>query len=230
VGEAMSDLMAGISKQPTAPFNPYFGCLIMTIVLCMGIGGVIWIVHVGRTMDREIGKFTVDQPVKPEGPKLDAAGVDALKKKLESFAVEAKADKPATLALSIAELNALCALAPDTGYGSFTDILAFKATSDDQRLVADVCLPLNKNPLEGGKRYAIGEAQFKVEVIKDVGPDIKIDALKIPGKEVNEGFMRLFGGFQLLSPYHKLDSLKPVMKAIQSLKVKADGIEFSTRP
>lgn len=222
--------MAGVSKQPTAPFNPWFGCLIITMVICMGIGGVIWIVHVGRTMDREIGKFTVDQPVKPAGPHLDAAGTESLKMKLEAFSTDAKAAKPATLSLTIPELNTICTLAPDTGYGSFTDILAFKATNAEQRLVADVCIPLNKNPLEGGKRYAIGEAEFKAEIVKDTGPDIKITKLTIPGKEVNDGFLNLFSGFTLLAPYHKLETLKPVMQAIQSVKVTAEGVTLSTQP
>ncbi len=226
-----SKTMSKISKQPTAPFNPFFGCAIMTIVACMGIGGVIWVVHVGRTMDREIGKFTVDQPVKPVALKPDAAGVEALKGRLTAFAEAAKAGKPEVLHLSVPELNSVAELAPDTGYGNFADIMAVKAVKPAEGLlVADVCLPLNKNPLEGGKRYAIGEAAFKLELVADVGPDIKIATLTIPGKEVNPDFIRLFSGFQLLSPYHKLESLKPVMQAVKSVKVTADGIELSTQP
>lgn len=203
----------------------------MTIVACMGIGGVIWVVHVGRTMDREIGKFTVDQPVKPVALKPDAAGVEALKGRLTAFAEAAKAGKPEVLHLSVPELNSVAELAPDTGYGNFADIMAVKAVEPAEGLlVADVCLPLNKNPLEGGKRYAIGEAAFKLELVADVGPDIKIATLTIPGKEVNPDFIRLFSGFQLLSPYHKLESLKPVMQAVKSVKVTADGIELSTQP
>ncbi len=222
--------MAKISKQPTAPFNPLFGCAILVIVVSMVVGGIVWVVHVGRTMNREIGKFTVDQPVKPVGTKPDAAGVEAIKTRLTAFAESAKTGKPATLALSIAELNALAELAPDTGFGSFADIIAFKAAKPDHELVADVCLPLNKNPLEGGKRYAIGEATFTTEIVNETGPDIKIAALTIPGKVVNPDFMRLFGGFQLLAPYHKLEALKPVMQAIKSIKVTNSGIELSTQP
>lgn len=218
-------------KQPVGPFNPFFGCAIMSIVLLMGIGGVAWIIHVGRTMDREIGKFTVDQPVKPVAQKPDEAGIAALKTQLTAFAEAAKAKQEATLSLSIQELNALAALAPDTGFGSFADILAFKsAQPDQQKLIADVCLPLNKNPLEGGKRYAIGEASFTTEVINESGPDIKIATLTIPGKQVNPDFMRLFSGFQLLAPYHKLESLKPVMLAVKSVKVTATGVELTTKP
>lgn len=223
--------MSKISKQPTAPFNPFFGCAIMTIVACMGIGGIVWVVHVGRTMDREIGKFTVDHPVKPVAVKPDAAGVESLKGRLAAFAEASKTGKPATIQLSVPELNSVAELAPDTGFGSFADIMAVKAVKAAEGvLVADVCLPLNKNPLEGGKRYAIGEATFKVELVKEVGPDIKIATLTIPGNEVNPDFMRLFSGFQLLSPYHKLEALKPVMQGVKAVKVTADGVELSTQP
>jgi hypothetical protein len=222
--------MSANTKTPVGPFNPFFGCAIMLIVVLMGIGGIVWVIHVGKTIDREIGKFTIDQPVKPIAKKPDAAGVEALKTKLKTFAEAAKAGTAATLPLSIIELNAVAELAPDTGYGNFTEIIAFKSTGPDNTLIADVCLPLNKNPLEGGKRYAVGEATFKVEVVKDTGPDIKIASLTIPGKEVNPDFMRLFGGFQLLQPYHKFEALKPVMQAVKSVKVTADGIELSTQP
>ncbi len=222
--------MSKLVKQPTAPFNPFYGCAIMFMVVAMGVGGVYWIYHVGKTMDEEIGKFTVDVPVKPVAVKPDAAGVAALKGRVEAFAADAKAGKAATLALSIPELNALVELAPDSGYGNFAEILAFKAVAPGGPVTAEVCLPMNKNPLVGGKRYAIGLATFQVEIVNETGPDLKLTALEVPGKPVIPEFVQLFSSYSLLAPYHKLEALAPVMKAIKSVKINAAGIELSTQP
>lgn len=222
--------MSKLVKQPTAPFNPFYGCAIMLIVVFMGVGGVYWIYHVGKTMDEEIGKFTVDTPVKPVAVKPDAAGVAALKGRVEAFANDAKAGKPATLLLTIPELNALVELAPDSGYGNFADILAFKAVTPGGPVTAEVCLPMNKNPLVGGKRYAIGQATFQVEILNETGPDLKLTALEVPGKEVIPEFVQLFSSYSLLAPYHKLEALAPVMKAIKSVKISEAGVELSTQP
>lgn len=222
--------MSKLVKQPTAPFNPFYGCAIMFMVVAMGVGGVYWIYHVGKTMDEEIGKFTVDVPVKPVAVKPDAAGVAALKGRVETFANDAKAGKAATLALTIPELNALVELAPDSGYGNFAEILAFKTVAPGGPVTAEVCLPMNKNPLVGGKRYAIGLATFQVEIVNETGPDLKLTALEVPGKEVIPEFVQLFSSYSLLAPYHKLEALAPVMKAIKSVKINAAGIELSTQP
>jgi hypothetical protein len=222
--------MTKLVKQPTAPFNPFYGCAIMFMVVAMGLGGLFWIYHVGKTMDEAIGQFTVDHPVKPVAVKPDAAGVAALKSRVDAFAAEAKAGNPATLALSIPELNALVELAPDTGYGNFADILAFQAATPGGPLTAEVCLPMNKNPLVGGKRYAIGQAMFQVEIVNETGPDLKLTALEVPGKEVLPEFVQLFSSYSLLAPYHKLETLAPVMKAIKAVKITDTGVELSTQP
>lgn len=222
--------MSKLVKQPTAPFNPFYGCAIMFMVVAMGVGGIWWIYHVGKTMDEAISQFTVDHPVKPVAVKPDAAGVAALKTRVEAFAKDARASKVATLALSIPELNALVELAPDSGYGNFSDILAFQSVKAGGPLMAEVCLPMNKNPLVGGKRYAIGQAAFQVEIVNETGPDLKLTALEVPGKTVLPEFVQLFSSYSLLAPYHKLEALAPVMKAIKLVKMTDTGVELSTQP
>jgi hypothetical protein len=59
---------------------------------------------------------------------------------------------------------------------------------------------------------------------------LKLTALEVPGKEVIPEFVQLFSSYSLLAPYHKLDALAPVMKAIKSVKINAAGIELSTQP
>lgn len=222
--------MAKITKEPTAPFNPFYGCVIMLFAILIFGGIIAWSYYSLTTQDSEIAKFTVDQPVALSADKPDAAGVEALKQKLAAFEKDALADKPATLALTLPELNALMEIAPDPGSGKFTEMMAFRRVKDDKELVADVCFPLNKMKFWEGKRYAVGEATFGVQMVKEAGPDIKLLSLTIPGKEVNPAFLEAFSGWYWLTPWHKMDSLAPVMKKVQNVKITSTGVEVSTQP
>lgn len=222
--------MAKVLKEPTAPYNPFYGCIIMLIAVLIFGGIVAWAWYSLVKQDTEIAKFAVDQPVALSAEKPDAAGISDLKQRLEAFSADAKAGKAATISLNIPELNALMDLAPDTGYGRFSDMIAFRRVNENDELIADVCFPMNKIKFWEGKRYAVGEAAFTTHLVKDAGPDMKLVSLKIPGKEVNPGFLEAFSGWHWLTPWHKLETLAPVMKAVQSIKVVRTGVEVSTRP
>lgn len=222
--------MATITKTPTAPYNPFFGCGII-ISAALVFGGIItWSLYSLTTQDKEIAKFTVDQPVKPIAEKVSGPELEALKQKLTTFAAEVKATRPASLELTVVELNTLTDLAPDTGYGNFSEMIAFKSAVEGKELIADVCFPMNKMRFWEGKRYAVGQATFGTVIVNETGPDIKLHNLTVPGKEVNPGFVNTFSSMSLLAPYHKLEALTPIMKAIKSAKVTSTGVELSTTP
>ncbi len=223
-------IMAKIVKQPTAAFNPFYGCAIMAIAIVIFVGIVSWSVYSLTKQDSESAKFAVDQPVKPVASRLDGASLEALKQRLQGFAAEVKAGKAATLELKVPELNALMEIAPDTGYGNFTEMIAFKEVKDGKELIADVCFPLNKMKFWEGKRYVVGQASFGVEMVKDAGPDLKLQSLTVPGKQVNPGFFEAFSGWHWLTPYHKLEALAPVMKAVKTIKITSTGVELSAQP
>lgn len=217
--------MAGPSKQPTAPFNPFFGCAVMLIVVTTLVGIVLWSFYALRTQDKAIAGFAVDQPVKLNPVKVAETDRQPLLDTLKSFAEGARAGKTGKLELSIAELNTLMEIAPDSGYGKFTEILAFKAANpEEQVLVADVCLPMNKMKFWEGQRYAVGEAGFKPEIVKDAGADMKLVSLKVPGKDVEPKFVEALGGWHWLTPYQKLEALTPIFKAITKVEVTAGGV------
>lgn len=222
--------MTRIAKTPTAPYNPFFGCGIIASAAIVFGGIIAWSLYSLNTQDKEIAKFTVGQPVKPVAVKVAGAELESLKQRLAAFGEEAKAAKPAKLALTVAELNTLTDLAPDTGYGHFGEMIAFTSAVEGKELVADVCFPMNKMRFWEGKRYAVGQATFGVVIVNETGPDIKLHALTVPGKEVNPGFVSTFSSLSLLAPYHKLEALAPVMKAVKSAKVTSTGVELSTTP
>ncbi len=221
--------MSKLTKEPTGQFSPYYGCAIMLIAILVFGGMLGWGFYSLSRQDADIAQFTVEHPVPPMGLKLGEAELPALKAKLAAFAEEEKAHRPATLSLSVAELNSLIDLAPDTGAGSFREMIAFKALKPDHELVADVSLPLNKMKFWEGRRYAVGEATFTSEIVKDTGPDLRLTTLTIPGKPVNEGFLNALSSWHWLTPYQKLPALAPVFKEVKNISVTSSGVVLSTQ-
>ena len=222
--------MTKITKEPTGPYNPFYGCAIISMAALIFAFIVGWSLYSLSKQDSEIAKFTVEQPIKLTRKTFGESEVAALKAKVKAFADDAVAPKAATLKLSLDELNALVELAPDSGFGNYKDMIVFKALKPGDSLVADVCLPLNKLKYWEGKRYAIGEATFALDITQDSGPDLHITGLAIPGKTVNQGFMETFSNSRWLTPYHKLPALAPAMKAVRKATVTADGVVLSTTP
>jgi hypothetical protein len=220
--------MAGISKQPTAPYNPFFGCAVMVIVAATLLGIVAWSFYALTTQDQAINQFTVDQPVALHPVRLTETETSALLESLKPFATAAAAGTATTVELTIAELNTLIAIAPDSGYGQFTELIAFKsAQPEEQLLVADVCLPMNRMKFWEGKRYAVGEAAFKPDIVAEMGADMKLVSLSVPGKPVEPKFVESLGGWHWLTPYQKLEKLAPVFKAINRIEVTSGGVRLS---
>ena len=218
-------------KEPTGEFNPFYGCAIMAMAALLFGGIVTWSAYSFLKQDSEIAKFTVDAPVPLARQSLPAADQAAFKTKLATFAEAATSGKPATLTLNLAELNTLVELAPDTGFGSYKDMIFFKALKPGDALIGDVCLPFNTAKFwEGKKRYAIGEATFVLDITKDSGPDLHVTTLAVPGKPVNQGFIETLSSSRWLTPYQKLPALAPALKAIKKATVTAEGVVLSTTP
>lgn len=220
--------MPKITKEPTGTYSPFYGCAIM-LMAALIFGGIIgWSLYSFVQQDSQIAKFTVEHPVPPMRQTVSEAELPALKARLSAFSEAALAAKPATLTLSVPELNSLIELAPDTGFGNFKEMIAVKALKADNTLVADVCLPLNKAKFWEGKRYAVGDATFVAEIINDIGPDLRLTSLTVPGKAVSPGFVEAFSTWHWLTPYQKIASLTPVMKAIKKVSVTSAGLVLST--
>ncbi|MBL9113853.1 MAG: hypothetical protein JNJ83_02525 [Verrucomicrobiaceae bacterium] len=213
--------MSNVTKQPTAPFNPFYGCAVILTIIMFVIGVITWAWYTLNTQDKAISKFAVDAPVKLAVQKVDASAAEGLKGRLKDFA-DGKAKR---LELSVTELNTLVEMAPDTGYGKFTEMIAFKGADEaKQLLVADVCLPMNKVKFWEGQRYAVGVAEFRAEIIKDAGPDMKLANLRVPGKEVEPMFVEALGGWHWLTPYQKLPQFTDVFKVVNKVVITANGV------
>jgi hypothetical protein len=218
-------------KEPRGVYSPYFGCTIFIIMLICVAGGLSLAYFSLRTQDAAFGEIAKDQPAELNPVVLAEAERAALLAKLAAFKQEVTDKKPATLELSIAELNTIVQLAPDSGYGGFKSMIAFTAAEPGaKQLQAKVCLPVNKIKFWEGLRYLIGTAAFKPMIAEKVGIDMQMQSLTVPGKTVNQDLLDRLMLWQWFSPYTKLENIGPLMAAITSAEVTASGVRLSSDP
>jgi len=223
--------MARVQKVPTAPFSPYYGCAIMLMAV-LTFGGIIaWSAYSLLTQDKVIASLTGEHPVALPDKTLAAPARAALEGRLSEFTKAVSAGRSAELRLSLPELNALLVLAPDTGYGSYAEMLHFEKTDPAKNLlIARACLPMNRIKFwEGKKRYLIGGLGFHMHIHAE-GVDAKVVEVEVPGKAVPEGFIVGMEIWTWLAPYRGIEPSGTVLKAIRSVKVTADGLTLSTVP
>lgn len=219
--------MARLQKVPTAAFSPYYGCAIMLAAVLVFGGMVGWGIFSYFVQDKTIAAMTVNEPIKLPPAALTPEAQSAFDKRLANFGAAATAGQPAELTLSLAELNALLVMAPDTGSGTYAEKLRFHSTDPAKKtLTAQACLPMNKKFWEDGMRYLIGEVTFEVYV-HDAGPDARVVDVKVPGKTVEPGLINNMGIWPWVAPYQS-GPLGTVLKNIREAEVTADGLILRT--
>jgi hypothetical protein len=218
--------MARVEKVPVSGFSPFYGCFIMAMAALVFGGIIAWSAYSLFQQDKAIAAFASDEPQKFAPVDLTPEARAALEKKLADF----RDSQVAEITLSIAELNGLLEIAPDTGYGTYKDMIRFERTEPEKSLIiAQVCLPMNHIKFwEDKKRYLNGVAAYEV-MTHEAGVDAKVVDVKVPGKTVAEGFIASIGTWTLLAPYQKLDTIGPALKLVKKATVTADGITLSTK-
>ena len=221
--------MAKIQKTPTAAFSSYYGCYIIAMAAFMFLGMIGWTAWSFFSQDRALSLITQDQPLKMKDVPFSADQEKALLARLAAFGEAAKAGNPGELSLTVDELNQIVRLAPDTGYGTYREIVRFTQTdSVKSQLKAELCMPLKKARFWEGKfRYLVGEGVFLIEA-KEEGVDAKLMDVKVPGKSVPEGFVNNLEVWPWIAPYRKQDPLGAMLKGIKKVSVTADGLTLST--
>lgn len=217
--------MAKIEKTPTGEFHSGYGCVI--IAAAAGVFGFIlwWGYHSLTTMDRAFAAIAQEQPAKL----ADVPTQPELEKKLAGFAAAATAGKPATLKLSAVEINAIIVTAPDSGNGTYKDMLRVKAFDPAKNVVITDCsLPMNTAKFwEGKKRHLVGEIDFHVEMT-EAGPDAKVHSVRVPGKTLPDGMISGMQSYGYLGPYQSHPQIGPALKAVKQVKVETDGVTLSS--
>jgi hypothetical protein len=220
--------MAPPLKQPTASFSPYYGCIIMIAAVLVFAGIIAWSAYTFFVQDKAIAAITADQPAPLPPATLPAEAQADLEKRLTTFAEAAKGGQPASLSLSVAELNAMLMMGPDIGNGGYAEsIRVIRTDPAASALVAQTSLPMNKKFWEEGHRYLVGEVTFYL-YLHENGPDAKVMDIKVPGKEVEPGLIRDMGRWPWLAPYQN-GALAPILKAVRHLEVTPAGVTISTQ-
>lgn len=221
--------MARIEKRPTGEFSSYYGCYIIAMAALMFLGMIGWAAWTFFSQDRAISLFTQDEKAKLAAPMLAPTKEDELKARLTAFGAAAQSGQPAELKLTVDEMNAIIRLAPDSGYGSYREIVRVSKTSPaDNCLIADLSMPLKKAKFWEGKfRYLVGEGTFRI-VIHEEGLDAKLIDVRVPGKSLPSGFVGNLEVWPWIAPYRKQEPVGSMLKGIKKATVTAEGLTLST--
>jgi hypothetical protein len=220
--------MSKVTKTPTGPFNPFYGCTVLLIMVLTIAGIITWTFYSLLKQDQEISTFSTEAPVSFPALTISEADRASLKSKLATFGDLAA--KGNSLTLSIADLNNLLVIAAEQHLGEekggtpYLEMLRFtRFDPASKSVMADLHLPMNKLPWAGGgKRHIVGTAIFK-PVVEANSFDLKLDDIKVPGKLVNEGFLNNIR----IMPWLSVAKLKPEIAAplgkVTSFEISADG-------
>ncbi len=222
--------MSKMQKTPTGPFNPFYGCAIM-IIMVLTFGGLIsWVGYTLLKQDKEIASFTQEvAPAMTEIVLPDTAKT-ALRAKLSAFADATNKGLAADLALNVDELNGLLVLAFEDGVGQqegsapYRDIVRFTGFDVAAKLVkTDIRLPMNKLPWAGGgQRYIVGSATFIPES-EGKNFDLKLDNIVVPDKKVSPGFINNLNTLPWLSVAKQKPEIAAALEKVTSFELPADG-------
>ncbi len=223
--------MAKVEKVPTADFNPFYGCFIMFMAGLIFLGIIAWSGWSLLSQDKAIAQFAEEQPVTLSTIELTEPARAELTSRLETFAKAATSGQKASLNLTMADLNGLLLLAPDSGYGSYRDMIRFvRFIPEKNQVVGKVSLPMNHIKFwENKKRYLNGEAALEL-FLHDLGLDARVAAVDVPGKVVAEGFVSGMGAWTWLAPYQKMEAFGPALRAVKKVTVTADAVVLETQP
>ena len=221
--------MAEPDPKSTGEFSSYYGCYIIGMAALVFVGIIAWSGWTLYSQDKAISLITQDSPVQFIQAPLPAEVDLALRERLRQFGQTAREGKAGSLELSVEELNAIIQMAPDSGFGTYREMVKItKLVSGSNQIEADLCLPLKKLKFwEGKMRYLVAAGTFQISIEAD-GVDLKLVGIGIPGKMVPEGFVNNLQVWPWVAPYRKQEPLGSILKSIRMAEVKENVLLLST--
>jgi hypothetical protein len=148
----------------------------------------IWMIWHLRGQVQEMRGFTdpVAQAIAPTAP--GAAEKAALLDRLKAFAAAIDSKQPATLELSVTDLNHL--LAAQEPLNRLQDIAKVEEITDSIRV--KVALALNGIPFSGERLYLNGFINVRPELKKDTGLILLTRTVEVPGRTLTPGFTQTY--------------------------------------
>ena len=206
-------------------YSPGAGCIIMMLAFALFSGIIVYAISAGIRQDRDIAKFTTDQPLDlPDEPGTPEE-VAVTRAKLDAFQ-KAVADRvPTTLELTVADLNIL--VRNETALIEIRDMIYFEEITPE-KITARVSMPMNRLAFWKAKRYLNGNFVMAVEA----SPGqlfLRLRDITVPGKEIPPGFIERIGQDDLLNPYKNEDN-EDLYATIQSAKMNQGSVTIESQP
>jgi len=208
--------------------NPGAGCLIIIVAilsLSFLVGYGIWNLF---KLDRELSKFTEPEPRPTPVPDLveQAAAVNVLNSRIETFTTDQGNKRPATLTVTPEEIN--LALAAFAKFADLRKTLSVRSIADG-KLHLQISFPLRGSPTEGGFRYLNGTMVATPEL---TGSEIIliVDRIEVPGSTVPKGFIGQLSPYRLSERYREDETLGPWMAKLTGLSVGEGTLTLAIEP
>ncbi len=212
------------TKEPVSASNPFYGCIIFVIAILTFGGMVAWTLYSGWKQSKEIDTFTTQDAAPLAVRDITEAEKAAVKAKLEAFAADARAKKPATLALTADEMNQITTLAEQQGVTGYRGVLhVTKVDHAAGRLESDIRWKMNNLPFSNAKdRFLVGAATLVPKVEKG-SFDLYVTNVTVPGKTVPAGFIGQLGNFAWLNLAKQNAQVAEVLKFVTAYRFSAEG-------
>ena len=223
-----ADSTASPEEPETVARNPGAGCIIMItaiVSLAFLVGFGIWNLF---KLDRELAKFTESEARPTVLPDLEAnaAAVNVLNSKLETFKTEEGRDRPATLTVTPEEIN--LALAAFEEFEELRETFTIKSIKNGE-LHIDISFKLRGSPTKGGFRY-LNATMIATPELAGGEIHLVIDRIEVPGKTVPEGFIGQLSPYRLTERYLEDETLGPWMAKLTSLSLGAGTASLTVQP
>ena len=206
-------------------FSPSAGCMIVIMGLALFSGIIFYALWAGIKQDRDIDKFTVEEPLQlPDEPGTPEE-VAATRAKLDLFAKTIADKQPATLELTTADLNIL--VRNQTALIDIREMIYFDKITPEA-ITGRVSMPLNRLAFWKPKRYLNGDFTMQVEAAP-TQLFLRLEKLDVPGKEIPEGFIERIAQDDLLAPYKNEDN-EDLYATIQSASMNDGSVTIESEP
>jgi hypothetical protein len=219
--------MNPLQKTPVGPYSPFYGCAIVLISIGIFVFIVGWGIYTLKKQDQAFAEICVSAPLKLNRVQVEEEAKRQLLLKIDAFQ---QALVKHELILEWTDLFVLQSIAETKGLPSYLDQLKFIGVdSSQQRLIAEVSLPINSMPFGDQKpRYINGLAEFKLD-LREQELELIITDLKIEGKVIPEGLLIGMQQYSYLLPFKEVPEFKSLSEKISKLEWRGDKIIFLSK-
>lgn len=212
--------------------SPLSGCAILVTAFCVVIFLLVFSTWTLFRQFEEIAKFTTDKQSLVVVESLDGreAAINGLSRKVEEFRQALAGEGPASLGLSVDEVNLAIAL-----WEPFKDLrgtFRVESASDGVLRIA-ISFPLNGRPRmarDGEAGWVVADPRY-LEAVMVAEPAVsqrevvlRIRELEVPGKQVPREFIEQMSPYRITERYVNDGQIGPAMAKLTKAEVRDDTL------